>query len=76
VKKNKNLFKGRQFTAGIILGAIRWYLQSPIGYRDLERMLSDRGAQVDHTTLLRWIQVYAPEMALSRERLMARSGLR
>jgi transposase-like protein len=61
-QNNKNLFKGRQFTAEIILWAIRWYLQFPISYRDLEHMLSDRGVQVDHTTLFRWMQVYAPEL--------------
>ena len=59
---NKNPFKGRQFTAEIILWAVRWYLQFPISYRDLECMLSDRGVQVDHTTLFRWIQAYAPEI--------------
>ncbi|MDF3018341.1 MAG: transposase [Thermomicrobiales bacterium] len=62
IAKNKNPFKGRQFTAEIILWAVRWYLQLPIRYRDLERMLSDRGVQVDHTTLFRWIQAYAPEL--------------
>ena len=58
----KNPFKGRQFTAEIVLWAVRWYLQFPISYRDLECMLSDRGVQVDHTTLFRWIQAYAPEI--------------
>jgi transposase, IS6 family len=59
---NKNPFKGRQFTAEIILWAVRWYLQFPISYRDLERMFADRGVQVNHTTLFRWIQAYAPEL--------------
>jgi transposase-like protein len=61
-KKSKSPFKGRQFTAEIILWAVRWYLQFPISYRDLERMFSDRGIQVDHTTLFRWVQAYAPEL--------------
>jgi transposase-like protein len=61
-QSNKNPFKGRQFTAEIILWAVRWYLQFPISYRDLERMFSDRGIQIDHTTLFRWIQAYAPEL--------------
>jgi transposase-like protein len=61
-RKNKNPFKGQQFMAEIILWAVRWYLQFPISYRDLERMLADRGVQVDHTTLFRWIQAYAPEL--------------
>jgi transposase, IS6 family len=58
----KNPFRGRQFTAEIILWAVRWYLQFPISYRDLKRMFANRGVQVDHTTLSRWIQVYAPEL--------------
>ena len=40
---------------------MRWYLQFPISYRDLEWMLADRSVSVDYTTLYRWIQVYAPE---------------
>ncbi len=62
VQSKPNPFKGRQFTAEIILWAIRWYLQFPISYRDLAYMLSDRGVQVNHTTLFRWIQAYAPEL--------------
>src|SRR3954465_12218404 len=55
-------FKGRQFTAEGILGAVRWYLMFPISYRDLELMLQDRGVAVAHTTIFRWIQAYAPEL--------------
>src|SRR4051794_13532401 len=55
-------FKGRQFTAEVILWAVRWYLMFPISYRDLELMLQDRGVAVDRTTLFRWIQAYAPEL--------------
>ncbi len=61
-QNNKNPFKGRQFTAEVILWAVRWYLQFPISYRDLECMLANRGVRVDHTTLFRWIQAYAPEL--------------
>ena len=56
------MFKGRQFTAEVILWAVRWYLMFPISYRDLALMLQDRGVAVDHTTIFRWIQVYAPEL--------------
>ena len=55
-------FKGRQFTSEVILWAVRWYLQFPISYRDLELMLRDRGVSVDHTTIYRWIQAYAVEL--------------
>src|SRR5215212_1399844 len=34
----------------------------PISYRDLALMLQDRGVSVDHTTIFRWIQAYAPEL--------------
>jgi transposase, IS6 family len=55
-------FKGRQFTAEVILWAVRWYLMFPISYRDLALMLQDRGVVVDHTTIFRWIQAYAAEL--------------
>src|SRR5712692_9936355 len=54
-------FKGRQFAADIILWAVRWYLMFPISYRDLEMMLADRGVEVDHTTMFRWILAYAED---------------
>jgi transposase-like protein len=44
-------FKGRQFTAEVILWAVRWYLQFPISYRDLELMLRDRGVSVDQAAV-------------------------
>src|SRR6195952_1437262 len=55
-------FKGRQFTAEVILWAVRWYLMFPISYRDLELMLMDRGVEVDHSTIFRWIQAYGAEL--------------
>jgi IS6 family transposase len=55
-------FKGRHFTAEVILWAVRWYLMFPISYRDLELMLQDRGVSVDHTTVFRWIQAYALDL--------------
>jgi transposase-like protein len=55
-------FKGRQFTAEVILWAVRWSLMFPISYRDLAPMLADRGVEVDHTTIFRWVQAYAPEL--------------
>ena len=41
---------------------MRWYCRYGIGYRDLEEMMSERGVTVDHTTLYRWVQRYAPIM--------------
>ena len=55
-------FRGFRFPAEVILWAVRWYLQFPVSYRDLELMLADRGVQVDHTTMYRWVQRFAPEL--------------
>jgi transposase-like protein len=55
-------FRGYRFPAEIILWAVRWYLRFPISYRDLERMLADRGVEVDHVSLYRWVQRFAPEL--------------
>ncbi|SER90332.1 Transposase (or an inactivated derivative) [Pseudovibrio axinellae] len=55
-------FKYRQFQGGIILWAVRWYCKYGISCRDLEEMLNERGVDVDHTTLYRWVQHDAPEL--------------
>ena len=56
------VFRGFCFPAEVILWAVRWCLQFPIGYRDLELMLADRGVAVGHTTMYRWVQRFAPEL--------------
>ena len=55
-------FKWRHFEAEIILLCVRWYARYPLSYRDLEEMMSERGLHVDHTTIYRWLQCYAPEL--------------
>ena len=57
-----NPFKGRHFERHIILWAVRWYCKYGISYRELQEMLAERGVNVDHTTIYRWVQRYAPEM--------------
>jgi len=55
-------FKGRHFEHHIILWAVRWYCKYGISYRELQEMLAERGINVDHTTIYRRVQRYAPEM--------------
>lgn len=55
-------FKWRHFRGEMILGGVRWYCKYRISYRDLAEMMLERGLEVDHTTLYRWVQHYAPEM--------------
>ena len=57
-----NDFKGRHFEGEVVLWAVRLYWRYPISYRDLESMMTERGVAVDHSTIFRWVQRYAPEM--------------
>ena len=57
-----NPFKWRHFEAEIILLCVRWYVRYSLSYRDLEEMMRERGLHVDHTTIYRWVQHYAPEL--------------
>jgi transposase, IS6 family len=41
---------------------VRWYCKYGVSYRNLEDMLCERGVDVDHMTIYRWVQHYAPEM--------------
>ena len=56
------LFKWRQFEPEVILLAIGWYLRFSLSYRDVEELLAERGLSVDHVTVWRWVQRYAPEL--------------
>jgi transposase, IS6 family len=58
----QNPFKWRHFESEIILLCVRWYLRYALSYRDLEEMMRERGLQVDHSTISRWVQHYAPEL--------------
>jgi transposase, IS6 family len=59
---DSSLFKWRHFEADIILCAVRWYLRYALSYRDVEELMRERGVWVDHTTVYRWVQRYAPEL--------------
>jgi IS6 family transposase len=66
------LFKWRQFEPEVILLAVGWYLRFSLSYRDVEELLQERGISVDHVTLWRWVQRYAPELEKRlRKRLKA-----
>ena len=62
IMPSDNPFKWRQFEPGLILLCVRWYLRYAVSYRDLEEMMRERGLCVDHTTIYRWVQRYAPEI--------------
>src|SRR4051794_10929271 len=58
--RRPKLFKYRHFQPDIILLCLRWYLRSSLSYRDLEEMMAEWGLFIDHTTIYRWVQHYAP----------------
>jgi transposase-like protein len=39
---------------------VRWYLRFALSYRDVEELLAERGMEVDHTTVYRWVQRFTP----------------
>ena len=49
-------FAGFRFPPEVILLAVRWYLRYGLSYRDLEELLVERGINVDHVTVFRWVQ--------------------
>jgi len=55
------LFKGRHFDQQVIILCVRWYLSYKLSSRDLVDMMGERGIELAHTTLLRWVQRYVPE---------------
>ena len=54
--------KWRHFHGEVIMQCVRWYCRYGISYRDLEEMMAERGSVIDHTTLYRWVQHYAPKL--------------
>src|SRR3954452_1128265 len=56
------LFRRRHFEAEIIVPCVRWYLRYPLSLRQLEEIMAERNLSVDHVTIWRWVQRYAPEL--------------
>ncbi|MGV8952234.1 MAG: IS6 family transposase [Cypionkella sp.] len=56
-------FKGAQFPKDVILFAVFFYVRYTVSYRDLEKIMAERGVTVDHATLNRWVAKYSPLIA-------------
>jgi transposase-like protein len=59
----RSAFAGYRFPPEVITLAVRWYLRFGLSYRDVEELLAERGIQVDHVSIYRWVQRFAPEFA-------------
>ncbi|WP_243526965.1 IS6 family transposase [Bacillus pseudomycoides] len=60
--KKQNLFKWKHYQPDIILLTVRWYLRYNLSFRDLVEMMEERGLFIAHTTIMRWVHQYGPEL--------------
>jgi transposase-like protein len=59
----RSAFAGFCFPPDVIVLAVRWYLRFGLSYRDVEELLAERGVEVDHVTVCRWVQRFTPLLA-------------
>ncbi|SUM98850.1 transposase IS431 [Staphylococcus warneri] len=55
-----NYFRYKQFDKDVITVAVGYYLRYALSYRDISEILRERGVNVHHSTVYRWVQEYAP----------------
>ncbi len=60
-------FKGSHYPKSVILYAVFFYVRYAVSYRDLEEIMVERGVEVDHATLNRWVVKYAPLIAATAQ---------
>ena len=60
---SRSAFAGLRVPAEVITVSVRWYLRLRTVLRDVEELLAECGAQVDHVTVFRWVQRFAPLFA-------------
>src|SRR5436189_641109 len=68
------LFRGRHSADEIIVLCVRWYLRFSLSYRDLKEIMAERNLEVDHVTIWRWVQRYAPELTKRCRRELRRTN--
>lgn len=60
--EKEQLFKWKHFQPEIILLTVRWYLRYNLSFRNLVEMMEERGLLMAHTTIMRWVHQYGPEL--------------
>ena len=60
IQPPRSAFAGFRFPPEVILIAVRWYRRYGLSYWDLEELFAERGVDVDHVTLFRWVQRFTP----------------
>jgi transposase, IS6 family len=59
----RSAFAGFRFPPEVIVLAVRWYLRYGLSYGDVEELLAERGVEVDHVTVYRWVLRFTPLLA-------------
>jgi transposase-like protein len=59
----RSAFAGFRFPPDVIVLAVRWHLRFGLSYRDVGELLVERGVQVDHVTVYRWVLHFTPLLA-------------
>jgi transposase-like protein len=59
----RSAFAGFCFPPDVIVLSVRWYLRFVLSYRDVEELLAERGVEVDHVTVYRWVLRFTPLLA-------------
>ena len=59
----RSAFAGFRFPPEVIVVAVRWYLRFGRSYRDVEELLIERGVEVDHVSVYRWVLRFTPLLA-------------
>ena len=65
---------GRHFPKDVIVTAVRWYVAYPLSYRHVEELLCERGIEVDHTTVHRWVIRFSPLLLAQARRRQQKLG--
>jgi transposase-like protein len=60
-RRASSLPAGYRFPREVITVAVRWYLRYGLSSRDVEELLAERGIEVDHVTIYRWVQTFSSE---------------
>jgi putative transposase len=56
-------FKSKHYPKDVILFAVFLYVCYSVSYHDLDEIMQERGVDVDHATLNRWVIEHAPLLA-------------
>lgn len=60
-------FKGNHFPKSVILYVVFFYVRYGVSYRDLEEIMAERGVEIDHATLNRWVVKFSPLIAANAQ---------